>query len=129
MDVQCCLGAAGGGLGLLERAQEAGRLRRRAQQALITSPCSSHWPDDLISLVSLVLPLLPGNAGRDKEFKAGFLLSGFWEWPRKSKKLCLHCQGFASVQTNNAKQELPVPEPSQGRDCQVLHAAQLPTPQ
>lgn len=118
--------------GLLGGAQEAGRLhrlRRRAQQALITSPCSSHWPDDLISLVSLVLPLLPGNAGRDKEFKAGFLLSGFWEWPRKSKKLCLHCQGFASVQTNNAKQELPVPEPSQGRDCQVLHAAQLPTPQ
>lgn len=98
------------------------RLLRRAQQGLIPSPCSSHCPDALISLVSLELPLLPRNTGRDKEFKAGFLLPGFWEQPRKSKQLSLHCQGFASVQTNSGKQELPVPEPSQAgtaRDCQV----------
>lgn len=83
----------------------------RAQQGLITSPCSSPCPDGLMSLVSLELPLLPGNAGRDKEFKAAFLLSGLWEQPRESKQLPLHCQGFASVQSNKGKQELPVLSP------------------
>lgn len=85
----------------------------RAQQGLITSPCSSHCSDGVNSLVSLELPLLPGNAGRDKGLKAAFLLSGLWERPRKPKQLFLHCQGCTSVQTDNAKQEPPVPEPSQ----------------
>lgn len=90
-------------------------MHRRMEHALITSHCPGPSPDDLISPVSLVLHLLPGNArsSKEKSSKQAFFCQASENRLENQRGFPCADGGFAFVHASTAA----VSTPSAAQPC------------